>query len=157
MFNRMKKRIDPIFFVFLLITFALISSLAVAVLYLFSQSRSATQGQTGESTGVALYEALVEESDVSAEKTSDIVGPYKEAMVELGRLVNSDELPAGALLEKTVQTLLGTRVPEQFLDQHLKAVLDLRALNLSKETVSDESLRLSVRQIINILLEQVKE
>ena len=98
----------------------------------------------------------MEENGVSAEKTSDIVRPYKDAITEVGRAVHSDEIPAGELLEKTVQTLLGIRVPEQFLDHHLKAVLDLRGLNLSKETLSDESLRSSLRQIIGTLLEQIK-
>lgn len=157
MFSRMKKRIDPVFFVFLFITFALISSLAVAVLYFFSGNSLASKGQIGEGEAVALYEALVEDNETPSGQASRIVSSYRDYMAEVGRMVDSDQVSSAELLEKTVQKLLGVRVPEQFLDQHLKAVLDLRGLSLGKEEMTEDSLRSGLKQTMDILLEYIKK
>lgn len=78
-------------------------------------------------------------------------------MAEVGRMVDSDQVSSAELLEKTVQKLLGVRVPEQFLDQHLKAVLDLRGLSLGKEEMTEDSLRSGLKQTMDILLEYIKK
>lgn len=116
---------------FLVITIGLLASVAFVVLK-FSKAKI-------EEPIIDVYEALVEPDVVpNLKSTKQIASEYTTEMLNMITESKEFEGLATDLYTKVEDTMLSVRVPKESLDVHLNAMLELRELKQSTETVTTE-------------------
>ncbi|MFA6427656.1 MAG: hypothetical protein WCW16_04430 [Candidatus Magasanikbacteria bacterium] len=150
MFFRKNNQSSLIFFVFGFIALGIIVAVAILLFSLFSKSKVAVDQNSSQTElpGIENTNVQTAPSLTPEQLQTQYVSSVEKLSGELSSHVQKDEM-----LSFVEDSLLQIRMPMEYRDRHLQAVLKIAQLRLEVSQKSDEEINTSVAEILSGLIQ----